>query len=245
MTVSHEPAGGSPLRSVPPHAFDVLVALPNEMVRCGLETMLEGLPPVSSVRSSGDSRETNRLLLSRQIDVMVTAMDPDPESVVPLVSLAAANGTQTLLLLGTGDQAQLSRAATLPVAGFLLGSGLTRESLAAALRTLAAGDMPMPDALTRRLLSQLRRAEHLSSSRSFLLTPREHQALTLLSKGLSNKQIARRLSISEHGAKRHVANVLAKLNCPNRTLAVAVALRHGLLPELGPTPAEPKPASWR
>ena len=55
------------------------------------------------------------------------------------------------------------------------------------------------------------------------------QALVLLAKGMSNKQIARRLNISEHGAKRHVANVLAKLNCPNRTLAVALALRHGLV----------------
>ncbi|WP_144070101.1 response regulator transcription factor [Nonomuraea indica] len=41
--------------------------------------------------------------------------------------------------------------------------------------------------------------------------------------------MARRLGISEHGAKRHVANILAKLNCSNRTLATAVALRRGLV----------------
>lgn len=64
-----------------------------------------------------------------------------------------------------------------------------------------------------------------------MLTPRERQALKLLADGLSNKQIARRLGISEHGAKRHVGNVLAKLNCPNRTVAVTVALNHGLLAE--------------
>ena len=55
------------------------------------------------------------------------------------------------------------------------------------------------------------------------MTPRESETLNLLSKGLSNKQIARSLHISQHGAKRHVANVIAKLNCPNRTLAVALA----------------------
>jgi DNA-binding NarL/FixJ family response regulator len=61
------------------------------------------------------------------------------------------------------------------------------------------------------------------------LTPREQAALALLVQGLSNKQIARRLTISEHGAKRHVANLLAKLNCPNRTMAAVVAVREGLL----------------
>ena len=46
---------------------------------------------------------------------------------------------------------------------------------------------------------------------------------------MSNKQIARQLTISQHGVKRLVSNVLAKLNCPNRTQAVAVALTDGIL----------------
>src|SRR5437868_6258491 len=56
------------------------------------------------------------------------------------------------------------------------------------------------------------------------LTPREHEVLSLLTEGLGNKQIARAIGISEHGVKRHVTNLLAKLNCPNHTLAVARAL---------------------
>jgi DNA-binding NarL/FixJ family response regulator len=61
------------------------------------------------------------------------------------------------------------------------------------------------------------------------LTPREREALTLLAEGLMNKQIARQLRISDHGAKRLVASVLVKLSSPNRTLAVVTALREGLL----------------
>ena len=61
------------------------------------------------------------------------------------------------------------------------------------------------------------------------LREREEQVLALIEQGLSNKQIAKCLSISQHGAKRHVANVFAKLNCPNRTLAVALALRDGII----------------
>jgi DNA-binding CsgD family transcriptional regulator len=60
------------------------------------------------------------------------------------------------------------------------------------------------------------------------LTPREQQVLVLMVEGLSNKQIGRRLDISFHGAKRLVASILAKLDSPTRTVAVARALREGL-----------------
>jgi two-component system, NarL family, nitrate/nitrite response regulator NarL len=62
-----------------------------------------------------------------------------------------------------------------------------------------------------------------------MLTPRERQALTLLAEGLSNKQIAARLHISEHTAKFHVNSILGKLGAGTRTEAVMRGLRSGLL----------------
>ncbi|TWF95399.1 regulatory LuxR family protein [Saccharopolyspora dendranthemae] len=56
------------------------------------------------------------------------------------------------------------------------------------------------------------------------LTPREHDVLAEMAKGQSNKRIARELAISEHGVKRLVSSILAKLQCPTRTLAVAYAI---------------------
>lgn len=56
------------------------------------------------------------------------------------------------------------------------------------------------------------------------LTPREHDVLAEMAKGQSNKRIARELAISEHGVKRLVSSILVKLQCPNRTLAVAYAI---------------------
>jgi DNA-binding NarL/FixJ family response regulator len=89
--------------------------------------------------------------------------------------------------------------------------------------------MAMPAKLARELLAHARGKEARPRSRPVILTPREQQALSLLTQGMSNREIARRLGISEHGAKRHVANVLAKLNCPNRTLAAAMAIQDELL----------------
>ncbi|QIJ65460.1 LuxR C-terminal-related transcriptional regulator [Streptomyces sp. JB150] len=61
------------------------------------------------------------------------------------------------------------------------------------------------------------------------LTERETEALWGAAQGMSNRQIARGMGITEHGVKRHLANVMSKLNCQSRTAAVAVALRSGLL----------------
>lgn len=61
------------------------------------------------------------------------------------------------------------------------------------------------------------------------LTPREREVLAALADGASNKVIARRLGISFHTAKFHVAAVLAKLDADSRTEAVAVAARHGIV----------------
>lgn len=61
------------------------------------------------------------------------------------------------------------------------------------------------------------------------LPPRQKEVLESMARGLLNKQIARDLRISEHGVKRLVGSVLTKLSCSSRTLAVAIALREGLL----------------
>ncbi|WP_411107032.1 response regulator transcription factor [Streptomyces sp. cmx-4-9] len=61
------------------------------------------------------------------------------------------------------------------------------------------------------------------------LTAREQQVLRLIAEGQNNRQVAGSLRISEHGVKRTVGIILAKLNCPNHTLAVVRAVESGLL----------------
>jgi len=61
------------------------------------------------------------------------------------------------------------------------------------------------------------------------LTPREREVLTLLTQGLTNRQLAERLVVSEHTVHRHVTNILRKLDAPSRAAAAALAARHGLI----------------
>ncbi|MER8043671.1 response regulator transcription factor [Streptomyces sp. NPDC094032] len=207
----------------------VLVALENGVARWGVCSMLDALPTVRATTGCGTLQEAAAQLSETPYDVLILSATLADEELAGLRE-SCQGGPKVLLLLHHPSDEALARAASQHVDGFLLEAGLTPEALQDALGRLLRGEMPMPDSMARELLSMVRRRGP-APARGLFLTPREQQALDLLAAGCSNKQIARRLGISEHGAKRHVGNVLAKLNCPNRTLAVAMALREGLVTE--------------
>lgn len=203
------------------------MSLPNEVSRWGLTYMLRSLSLVNSVHGCADFREAVPLLESHPFDIALISADTlaDFERIS---SVAAKHSVKTVALLRDASEDVVAQAATLTADGYLLESTVDRQSLEDALLRLQRGDMALPSSLARKLITELRRRGQPRTS-TVRLTPRERQVLDLLAEGMSNKQIGRQLGISAHGAKRHVANVLAKLNCPNRTLAVAYAIRYGLL----------------
>jgi DNA-binding NarL/FixJ family response regulator len=146
-----------------------------------------------------------------------------------LIREAEAVEARVLLLLEDLRLESIDEEVMLSSHGFLMQSELTAGNLHEAVVRLERGEMPLPAGLARSLMVRVRGAGPAGTSRKISLTPREQQVLSLLAQGMSNKQIARRLTISEHGVKRHVTNLLAKLNSPNRTLAVALALQEGLV----------------
>jgi len=116
--------------------------------------------------------------------------------------------------------------------GFLDWADLRPETLREALADLEAGRFHVSATLARRSVTAPDQAGGDTTSKRasmIALTAREHQVLRLIAEGQSNRQVARSLSISEHGVKRTVGIILAKLNCPNRTLAVVRAMESGLL----------------
>lgn len=116
--------------------------------------------------------------------------------------------------------------------GFLDWADLRPETLREAIVDVEAGRFHVSATLARRSVTAPdQAADGAGSKRASMiaLTGREHQVLRLIAEGLSNRQVARSLSISEHGVKRTVGIILAKLNCPNRTLAVVRAMEAGLL----------------
>ena len=216
-----------------PGRVKLMVAARSEMIRCGLTTMLLSIPGIDEIVQCENLDDCLRNLEQQSIyAVIIPSTEFAPHETIAMSNSAAEFNAKVLLVLDTSTPDHITVAAGLPVDGFLLQDELTLISLEEALGRLSRNEMPLPARLAKQLLSHVRRGNSDQHNRQVLLTPRERQTLAFLVQGLSNKQIARRLSISEHGAKRHVANVLAKLNSPNRTFAVTVALKEGLLEEI-------------
>jgi two-component system nitrate/nitrite response regulator NarL len=218
-----------PAEPVPAPPLTVVVVIPNELARYGIASMLRSVPCVGRVHVSADLAQVEQLVDSVGVDVLVLGaigdLGPDAHA---FLAKASTLGLKVLAVMSRGEAEQAAVAGNFIADGYLLDSELTTDSLDDALRRLRRGDAPIPTVLMRQLITWVRADRRQPVGRP-ALTPRELETLALLAEGLSNKQIARQLHISEHGAKRHVANVLAKLNCPNRTLAVAQAMRIGLL----------------
>ncbi|WP_149831053.1 LuxR C-terminal-related transcriptional regulator [Streptomyces tailanensis] len=205
----------------------ILVVLENELVRRGLLSMLSAVPSVREARRTGSADEASALLTEHRPDVLLCRGNDRNSSALAVT--AAERGARILLLLEDLDLEAVDESIMLLAHGFLLEHEVTVGVLGEALERLSTGEISLPAGLARILLTRAHSPGSARGTRGVCLTPREQEVLSFLAQGLSNKQIARRLTISEHGVKRHVTNLLAKLNCPNRTLAVALALQEGLI----------------
>jgi DNA-binding NarL/FixJ family response regulator len=111
--------------------------------------------------------------------------------------------------------------------GYVL-KGTPGAELAAAIRSVHAGESYVSPALSARLVEQMRPRSRGSQT----LTDRELMVLRLMASGLSNRDIASALAITERTVKFHVTAILNRLGADNRTQAVALAVRRGILPSV-------------
>jgi DNA-binding NarL/FixJ family response regulator len=207
----------SRVRSEP---FRVLVVGEDPLARSGLATLLAGLE-FSVVASTVPS---NAMRLATTV--------PSPE----VAAWAASDSPENL------DRARDVIASGLPLVAILpdeaaaadwLGAGargaLLRDvdaiQLGSALAAVIQGNVVLDDALAGLLRPRFQGAAVPAEA----LTPREAEVLQLLALGLSNKEIAARLNVSEHTAKFHVNAILGKLGAQSRTEAVVRAARMGLI----------------
>jgi two-component system nitrate/nitrite response regulator NarL len=227
-------------RQFPPDsdsAIRVLVVHPNEVVRTGLAAILRGLPTPAQVTLFDRARPAMEMVTERGADVVILSAGEGSEGLsdgcaLRLTEEAERAGTKILLLVKSADRKTVHQITAVRCDGVLVEEGITSAVIGEALSQCRDGDMPVPTTVVRGLLSEvrtLRDQKSATAANGSHLTPRELATLELLVEGLSNKEIARRLCISQHGVKRHVANILAKLNCPNRTLAAARAIKEGLV----------------
>ena len=230
-------------------AVNVAIAIGNEILGRGIEAVLGSLPTVATVRRCTRPEELGALLSASGrggtgpvVDVVIVSAFEN-EWLANLTRRSAEAGTEggprVLLLVDESALSDPHGYASMPVDGFLSQQDLDAGTLSDALTRCRLGEVPMPPALARALLARADDPTPRKGTRVANLTSREIEALTLLVRGLSNKQIARRLQISSHGAKRLVASIMLKLDSPNRTTAAVNAIKAGIVDYEGTVAAGP------
>ena len=153
----------------------------------------------------------------------VTLMDlrlPGADGTDTLISIRGEFPQARVIMLTTSDgDAEIQRAMKAGAAAYIL-KNMPMEELLGVIRSVHAGRKHIPLEVAARL------AEFMGDED---LTPRELEVLRLIRDGYRNKQIADRLSISENTVNFHIKNLMEKLRANDRTHAVTIALRRGLL----------------
>lgn len=164
-----------------------------------------------------------------RFDILLFELSEDGSAALGRAArLVAGTGARLVGVATAGSEEILFDAVEAGLAGFLLRSELTPDSLATCLRTVAAGVGAMPPSLLARLLGALARGAPKGATPG-QLARRELDVLRLLAEGGETRDIAARLSYSERTVKNIVHDVLTKMNCRSRAQAVAVATRQGVI----------------
>ncbi|WP_158710111.1 helix-turn-helix transcriptional regulator [Streptomyces katrae] len=205
-----------------------MLIIEDDIRRYSIEGMLRSLDIQLIVQSITDIEDLSTFCNGQLVISDSNALGSLPGEIAE--KLRIQNDVHVLILVDSADVVEQSWVDH--ANGFLDWADLRPETLREAIVDVKAGRFHVSATLARRSVAAPDPAgDDTTSPRASMsaLTAREHQVLRLIAEGLSNRQVARSLSISEHGVKRAVGIILAKLNCPNRTLAVVRAMESGLL----------------
>ena len=199
----------------------VLIADDHMLLREGIVAVIQGENDMGVVAEASNGREA--LERYREYRPDVTLMDllmPQMDGLAAIEAIRAEFPEARIVILTTyrGD-AQALRALKAGAAGYLLKS-LIRTELLESIRSVHAGRRRIPPEIAAEL------AEHAADE---ALSDRELRVLTCVAAGNSNREVAEQLSVGEETVKAHMKNILSKLRAKDRTHAVTIALKRGII----------------
>jgi DNA-binding NarL/FixJ family response regulator len=199
------------------------------MVRRGLAQLLQGEVGIEVVGTAATGAEAVDLVADQLPDVVLMDLQ------MPGIDGAAATRVladrhpqvQVLVLTSFSDRERIVAALDAGAVGYLLKDAEPAE-LVAGIQAVARGDSPLHPRAARELLRSrsAQAAAPGTPSGDVRLTPRELEVLSLVRQGLANKQIGRRLGISERTVKAHLSSLFQRLGVADRTQAALWAQRH-------------------
>ena len=202
-------------------ALRILCVDDHPLLRQGIAALVEGQRDMELVAEAGNGREALRQFREHRPDVTLLDLRlPDMSGIDALIAIRSEFPEARVLILTTfeGD-AEIQRALEAGARGYLLKT-MPPADLIDAIRQVHAGKKRIPPEIAAQL------AEHASDED---LTGRELEVLREVAGGSRNHEIASRLFISEETVKVHVKHIMEKLGAHDRTQAVAIAIRRGII----------------
>jgi NarL family two-component system response regulator LiaR len=210
----------------------ILLADDHAVVRQGTRELLEQQDDLDVVAEASDGKEAVQLALTENPDVVVMDFSmPELNGIEATRQIKAVAPNIAVLVLTAYDSEQYIFAfLAAGAAGYLL-KDVSVDQLIRAIRAVYAGESMLDPAVTRKVISHFAQSEQQGrpTTSTEQITERELEVLKLAARGLSNRDIARRLGISVRTAQTHLSNVFNKMGVGSRTEAVMNALRLGLI----------------
>ncbi|NBM16935.1 response regulator transcription factor [Streptomyces sp. GC420] len=213
----------------------VVLADDQPLIRTGLRVLIADQPDLEIVAEAGTGAEAVRAVAGLRPDVVVMDIRmPGMDGIEATRLITRGPGPTRVLVLTTFDDDECVYGALRAGASGFLVKDMALDDILTAIRVVGAGDALIAPSVTRRLIEEFAarpRPVTASTPRPVegLVTGREREVLTLVGQGLSNAEIAARLSISVATAKAHVARLLAKLDARDRVRLVILAYENGLV----------------
>ena len=199
----------------------VLCVDDHPVVRDGISAIINLQPDMMLAGAAATGGEALERFFELRPDVaLVDLRLPDMSGFDLIKKIRDKSPNARIIVLSSHEgDADIQRALEAGAQGYVA-KGIVREELLATIRSVHAGKRRLPAAVAQTL------AEHMADE---AISPRELEVLSLMAAGKRNKEIASELSIAEDTVKMHVRNILSKLQVSDRTEAVTVALRRGII----------------
>ncbi len=210
----------------------VVIADDHPVVRQGLRSMLAA-DDIDVVGEAATGKEAVELVEQLQPDVVLMDIRmPDMDGLAAMAEMKKKNARAAVIVLTTYYNVRyLVRAVIYGAAAYFL-KGISREELLGAIRAVHQGEsllkIPQLRAIVDRVLKEDSKLAPAAVKKMKSLTRREREILGLVVQGLTNKQIAELLCISQATVKTHVENIIEKLGVSDRTQAAVWAVRAGV-----------------
>jgi DNA-binding NarL/FixJ family response regulator len=199
----------------------VLCVDDHPIVRDGVAALINLQPDMvlaGAAATGGEALE--RFMESRPDVALVDLRLPDMSGFDLIKKIKTRSPNARIIVLSSHDgDVDIQRALEAGAQGYVA-KGLVRDELLDVIRSVHSGKRRLPAAVAQKL------AEHMADEP---ISPRELEVLSLMAAGKRNKEIAGELSIAEDTVKMHVRNILSKLQVSDRTEAVTIALRRGII----------------